>query len=126
MGRMDKYMVKESLKNFCKYSASDEELFMYIRLNAGEWNEESFVKMKELVREVIKDYENEDCYPKIFINYFVLNIPSIINILSNFKGCTDEELRKGYTVESYLSMIAERIKELKKLKMEFEDSLWPL
>ena len=119
-----KYMVKESLKNFCKYSASDEELFMYIRINAGEWNEESFVKMKKLVREVIKDYENEECYPKIFINYFILNIPSIINILSNFKGCTDEELRKGYTVESYLSMIAERIKELKKLTMEFQNSLW--
>ena len=60
-------MVKESLKNFSKYSASDEELFMYIRINAGEWNEESFVKMKKLVREVIKDYENEECYPKIFI-----------------------------------------------------------
>ena len=117
-------MARESLKNFCKYSASDEELLMHIRINAGEWNEESFVKMKKLVREVIKDYENEECYPKIFINYFILNIPSIINILSNFKGCTDEELRKGYTVESYLSMIDERIKELKKLKMEFENSLW--
>ena len=117
-------MIKESLKNFCKYSASDEELFMYIRINAGEWNEESFVRMKKLVREVIKDYENEECYPKIFINYSVLNIPSIINILSNFRGCTDEELRKGYTVESYLSMIDERIKELKELKMEFENSLW--
>ena len=117
-------MVKESLKDFCKYSVSDEELFMYIRINAGEWNEESFVKMKKLVREVIKDYENEECYPKILVKYFVLNIPSIINILSNFKGCTDEELRKGYTVESYLSMIAERIKELKKLETEFQNSLW--
>jgi len=124
LGRMDKYMAKESLKNFCKYSASDEELFMYIRLNAGEWNEESFVKMKKLVREVIKDYENEDYYPKIFINYFFLNIPSVINILSNFRGCTEEELRKGYTEESYLSMIAERIQELKKLKLEFQNSLW--
>ena len=117
-------MVKESLKNFCEYSASDEELFMYIRINAGEWNEESFVKMKKLVREVIKDYENEGGYPKIFIRYFVFNIPCIINILSNFKGCTDKELHKGYTVESYLSMIAERIKELKKLEMEFQNSLW--
>ena len=117
-------MVKESLIKFCKYSASDEELFMYIRINAGKWNEESFLKMKKLVRFLLKDYENEDCYPKIFINYFVLNIPSIINILSNFKGCTDEELRKGYTVESYLSMIAERIKELKKLETEFQNSLW--
>ena len=117
-------MVKESLIKFCKYSASDEELFMYIRINAGKWNEESFLKMKKLVREVIKDYENEECYPKIFIRYFVLNIRSVINILSNFKGCTDEELRKGYTVESYLSMIAERIKELKKLETEFQNSLW--
>lgn len=50
MGRMDKYMVKESLKNFCKYSASDEELFMYIRLNAGEWNEESFVCYQYIIQ----------------------------------------------------------------------------
>ena len=54
-------MVKESLIKFCKYSASDEELFMYIRINAGKWNEESFLKMKKLVREVIKDYENDEC-----------------------------------------------------------------
>lgn len=50
LGRMDKYMVKESLKNFCKYSASDEELFMYIRLNAGEWNEESFVCYQYIIQ----------------------------------------------------------------------------
>ena len=119
-------MVKESLKNFCKYSASDEELFMYIRINAGEWNEESFVKMKKLVREVIKDYENEECYPKIFVKYFVLNIPSIINILSGFRHCPDEEISEYHTEEMYLNMIAERIKELKNLQREFINSLWNL
>ena len=41
------------------------------------------------------------------------------------KKAADEELRKGYTEESYLSMIAERIKELEKLKLEFQNSLWP-
>ena len=90
--------MKESLKNFYKYKASDDELFTYIRINAGKWNEKSFIQMKKIVREVIKDYRNEDCYPKIFVSYFITYIPSIINILSNFKGCTDKELSKGYTV----------------------------
>ena len=31
---------------------------------------------------------------------------------------------RGYKEESYLSMIAERIQELKKLKLEFQNSLW--
>lgn len=117
-------IMKESLKKFYKYNASNEELLMYIRINAGEWNEESFINMKKIVREVIKDYKYEECYPKVFVSYFVTNIPSVINILSNFKGCTEEEIRKGYTEETYLSMIAEKIKELKSLQLEFEHSLF--
>ncbi len=39
-------------------------------------------------------------------------------------ACEERVARKGYTVESYLSMIAERIKELKKLETEFQNSLW--
>ena len=116
--------MKESLKNFYKYNASDEELFTYIRINAGEWNEQSFIQMKKIVREVIKDYKDEECYPKVFVSYFTRNIPSVINILSNFRGCTDKEIQEGYTEETYLSMIAERIKELKNLQLEFEHSLY--
>ena len=52
--------MKESLKKFYKYQASDEELLTYIRINAGKWNEESFIQMKKIVREVMKDYRNED------------------------------------------------------------------
>ena len=118
--------MKESLKNFYNYKASDEELFEYIRMNAGKWNEKSFLQMKKILREVIKDYKNEDCYPKEFVSYFVTYIPSIINILSGFRRCTDEELCKYLTEELYLSMIAERIKELKNLQLEFERSLWNL
>ena len=116
--------MKESLKNFYNYDASDEELLMYIRINAGKWNEKSFLQMKKIIREVIQDYKNENCYPKAFVRYFVLNIPSIISILSGFRGCTDEEIRKYHTKENFLSMIAERIKELKNLQREFMDSLW--
>ena len=101
--------MKESLINFYKYNASDEELFGYIRINAGKWNEKSYIQMKKIIREVIEDYKNEDFYPKVFVSYFFSNIPSIINILSGFIGCTDEEIREGYTEETYLSMIAERI-----------------
>ena len=36
--------------------------------------------MKKIVREVMKDYGNEDCYPKVFVSYFVTYIPLIINI----------------------------------------------
>ncbi|MCM1246531.1 MAG: hypothetical protein NC293_12890 [Roseburia sp.] len=115
--------MKESLKNFYRYNASDEELFTYIRINAGEWNEQSFIQMKKIVREVMKDYKDENCYPKVLVSYFMRNIPSVINILSGFKRPSDEEIQKGYTEEMYLSMIAERIKELKKLQLEFERSL---
>lgn len=111
---------QESLKKFCEYSASDDELFTYIRINAGEWNEESFIKMQKIVREVIRDYKDEDSYPKVFVNYFVLHIPSIIHILSNFRNCTDKEIRMGYTKETYLNMIAERIKELKNFSLNFK------
>ncbi|MCM1063703.1 MAG: hypothetical protein NC420_04375 [Eubacterium sp.] len=115
--------MKESLQDFHKYNASDDELFTYIRLNAGEWNEQSFIRMKKIVREVMKDYKDEDYYPKIFVRYFMLNIPSVINVLSGFKRCSDEEKQKGYTDETYLSMIAERIEELKNLQREFMHSL---
>ena len=118
--------MKESLKNFYKYKASDDELFTYIRINAGKWNEKSFIQMKKIVREVMRDYRNEDSYPKAFVSYFDIYIPSIINILSNFRGCTDEEIREYHTKEMYLNMIAERIKELKNLQREFINSLWNL
>lgn len=115
--------MKESMKSFYKYNASDEELFTYIRINAGEWNEQSFIQMKKIVGEVMKDYQDEDYYPKAFVSYFIRNIPSVINILSGCKRCSDEEIQKGYTEETYLSMIAERIEELKKLQLEFSLSL---
>lgn len=114
--------MKESLKNFYDYLGSDEELMCYIRINV-EWNEESFIKMKHLVSEVFKDYENENYYPKRFIMYFMREIPSIINMLSHFKKCTEKELLAGYTEETYLGMIAERIEQLKKLHWEFVNSL---
>lgn len=114
--------MKESFEKFFEYFCSDEELMYNIRINA-EWNEESFMKMEQLIREVIKDYADEDYYPKKFVVYFMREIPSIINILSHFKGCTEEVLMRGYTEETYLNMIAERIEQLKKLRNEFVYSL---
>lgn len=111
------------MKKFYEYIQSDEELMYYVRINT-EWNEELFIKMKKLIREVINDYENEDYYPKRFVMYFMLEIPSIINILSHFKTCNEKERLAGYTEESYLSMIAERRKQLEELRKEFIDSLW--
>lgn len=115
--------MKNSLKKFYEYIQSDEELMYYVRINA-EWNEELFIKMKKLIREVINDYENDDYYPKRFVMYFMLEIPSIINMLSHFKTCNEKERLAGYTEESYLSMIAERRKQLEELRKEFIDSLW--
>lgn len=114
--------MKDSIKKFYEYLGSEEELMYYVRINAA-WNEEAFNKMKELVREVIKDYADEDYYPKSFILYFMREIPSIINILSYFKAGTEEELLVDYTEETYLSMIAERMEQLEKLRWEFIDSL---
>lgn len=115
--------MKNCMKKFYEYIQSDEELMYYVRINA-EWNEELFIKMKKLIREVINDYENDDYYPKRFVMYFMLEIPSIINMLSHFKTCNEKERLAGYTEESYLSMIAERRKQLEELRKEFIDSLW--
>ena len=114
--------MKDSLKKFYEYLESDEELMYYVRINA-EWNEELFSKMKQVVRAVIKDFEEEDYYPKRFILYFMKDISSIIDMLSRYKGCTEEELLAGYTEETYLNMIAEKIEQLKKFQRECISSL---
>lgn len=101
---------------------SEEELMYYVRIHA-EWNEDSFYKMKQLARDVMKDYLEEDFYPKRLISYFMIEIPSVIHMLSYFKKCTEKELLAGYTDESYQAMIAERIEQLKKFRWEFIDSL---
>ncbi len=115
--------MKDSLKKFYEYYASDEELMTYVRLN-GEWNEESFCKMRKLVREVMADYAEEDYYPKKIILYFMLMIPSIINILSQIKVCTDDKLLEGYTQESYMNMLSDKMKLLEDLRGEFINSLY--
>ncbi len=114
--------MKESLKKFYEYLASDEELMYLVRIN-GQWNEESFCKMKKLVKAVEEDYAKEEFYPKRFVFYFMNDIPSVINILSQIRVCTEENLSKGYTQETYISMLADKIKQLEELKQEFIDSL---
>lgn len=114
--------MKESLKKFYEYLASDEELMYSVRINA-EWNEESFSKMQKLVKAVMADYAMEEVYPKEFVLYFVREIPSVINILSQIKVCTEEKLLEGYTQETYMSMLADKIKQLENLKWEFIKSL---
>ena len=54
----------------------------------------------------------------------MLEIPSTINILSQIKVCTEEELLKGYTQETYMSMLSDKMKLLEELKREFIDSLY--
>ncbi len=115
--------MKESLKKFYDYLQTDEELMYFVRINA-EWNEESFFEMKKVVSAVITDYAQEESYPKRFVGYFMNDIPSVINMLSHFKVCTEENLKKGYTQETYMSMIADRIKQLKKLIDEFRETLY--
>lgn len=115
--------MRESMSNFYDYIVSDEELGYFIRMNA-EWNEESFCKMRQIVRAVMADYAQEDFYPKRFIGYFMNDIPAITNMLSHFKVCTEENRKRGYTQETYMSMIADKIKQLNELMWEFKDTLW--
>ena len=82
------------------------------------------VRMKESFEKFFEYFcSDEDYYPKKFVVYFMREIPSIINILSHFKGCTEEVLMRGYTEETYLNMIEESIEQLKKLCNEFVYSL---
>lgn len=50
-------------------------------------------------------------------------IPTIIDILSQFKHCSKKDKSKGYTDETYHIMITEKIDQLKKLQQEFISSL---
>ncbi len=52
------------------------------------------------------------------------DIPSVINMLSYFKVCTEKDLKKGYTQETYMSMIADRKKQLNELIVEFRRTLY--
>ncbi|SHJ74222.1 hypothetical protein SAMN02745136_00701 [Anaerocolumna jejuensis DSM 15929] len=115
-------MMKASLKKFYEYLGSDEELMYFVRINV-DWNEESFIKMEQLIREVIRDYANDDSYPKRFIIYIMRDIPSIIGMLSHFKVCTEDYIQKGYTQESYRNLIAERVERLQKVIEDFIMSL---
>ncbi len=114
--------MKDSLKKFYEYLGSDDELTYYVRLNV-EWNEESFCEMRKLVKAVMQDYAQEESYPKQFVLYFMREIPSVINMLSQIKVCTEEEQLKGYTQETYMSMLSDKIKQLEELKWEFIKSL---
>ena len=115
-------MMKASLEKFFEYVGSDEELMYFMRINA-DWNEESFIKMEQLIREVIRDYANDDSYHKKFIIYFMREIPSIIEMLSHFKVCPEDYIQEGYTQESYRNLIAERVERLQKLRKDFIKSL---
>lgn len=114
--------MRESLSKFYGYLDSDEELGYFVRMNA-EWNEESFCKMRQLVRSVMADYAHEDYYPKRFVGYFMNDINAIINMLSHFKVCTEKNIKQGYTQESYMIMIADRKKQLNELTWEFRNTL---
>ncbi len=118
-----KMIMRESLSKFYDYLDSEEELCYFVRINA-DWNEESFCKMKQLLREVMADYAQEDFYPKRFVGYFMNDINDIINMLSHFKVCTEKNIKQGYTQETYMSMVADRKKQLNELMWEFRRTLY--
>ena len=113
-------MLKDSLKRFIKYVTSDEELFYFIRINA-EWNEESFIKMEQLVREVIEDYSMEEFCHKGYAYYCFETIRLIIDTISHDMFCNSWP--DSYTQESYRIFIAERVRRLEKLHKDFIASL---
>lgn len=117
-----KMTMRESLSKFYDYLDSEEELSYFVRINA-DWNEESFCKMKQLLREVMADYAQEDFYPKSVVGYFMNNIPDTINSLSHFKVCTEKNIKQGYTQETYMSMVADRKKQLNEFMWEFRRTL---
>ena len=114
-------VMKDSLKKFIDYCNSDEELEYFIRINA-DWNEESFIKMEQLVRKVMEDYEQDVFYHKGFVCYCTHGIDRIIGIISNeafYRGV----LPYGFTKESYKSYIACRIEKLRNIQSDFFRSL---
>ncbi|MGN6714475.1 hypothetical protein [Anaerocolumna jejuensis] len=112
--------MKASLKKFIEYVDSDEELFCFIRINA-EWNEESFIKMEKLVREVMDDYSMDNFCHKGYAYYCIEIIRLIIGTISHDMFCNTWP--DSYTQESYRIFIAERVRRLEKLQKDFIASL---
>ncbi|MEC0090851.1 hypothetical protein [Paenibacillus macquariensis] len=112
--------MRESLKQFLAYNDSDDELEYYIRMHA-DWNEESFVKMRQLIRKVIEDYSDDDYYPKTFVYYCMKSVERIIGIISRIEFCNTWP--EGFTKESYKDFITARIDQLELLQKEFIGSL---
>lgn len=111
---------KDSLKEFYDYLSSDEELMYDIRMHA-EWNEASFSKLKQLIYVIMQEYEDKP-YDHELISY-MQNIPTIVHMLSQFQKCSQINLEEGYTQETYLKMISNKIDELNQLYDIFMNSL---
>ena len=112
---------KDSLKEFYDYLSSDEELMYDIRMHA-EWSEASFIKLKQFVYVIMQEYKDKPYYPERVISY-MQSIPTMIHILSQFKKCSQKNLEEGYTQETYLEMICNKIDELNQLYDIFMNSL---
>lgn len=113
--------MKESLKEFIDYNDSDDELEYYIRIHA-EWSEESFLKMKRLISNVVEDYSDDSYYPKSIIYYCLKVIQRIIDIISNDFFC-QHVWPKEFTQESYNAFISERIIDLESIRENFINSI---
>ncbi|SMF90162.1 hypothetical protein SAMN05661091_4915 [Paenibacillus uliginis N3/975] len=94
----------------------EEELAYYIRINA-DWNEESFIKMMRLIRNVMEDYSDDLYYHKTFVFYCTEIIRIVIGTISREEFCNSWS--EGYTKESYKDFIVERINQLKLLQEDF-------
>ncbi len=70
------------------------------------------------------DYAQEDFYPKRVVGYFMNDIADTINSRSHFKVCTEKNIKQGYTQETYMSMVADRKKQLNEFMWEFRETLY--
>lgn len=111
--------MKESFNNFIEYYNSEESLVFYLKENM-KWNEQSFIQMEQLSKNVISDYSDFDLYPKAFISTFLYTIEETISILksSEFR----ELYSNNYTNESCSEFIIKTIFKLRTLKKFFYSS----
>ena len=69
----------------------------------------------------MQEYEDKP-YDHELISY-MQNIPTIVHMLSQFQKCSQKNLEEGYTQETYLKMISNKIDELNQLYDIFMNSL---
>lgn len=108
--------MKKSLIEYFAYLDSEEEFSYSLRMEYI-WNEEQFIKLTLLIKEVLDDYKDEDIIPKCMVYFFARDVDIIIGITN--RDIFFNDIPDGYTREKYIEMVQKGKTILVNMKNDF-------